>query len=343
MNSWGVFLMKYSLRLLFTLFIGLLTFAPLPAAAAEPGMVKVGLYLTDLYAINFTEKHFTVEFWAWFIHSQKKFKIPLSIGVPDSRGFKTSKITQEQKSGVTWDGAKYEAVINHVWDATFYPFDRQNLSIVLELDDLDTKQMRLVADEEGSKVHRDIILPGWTIEKTRMYSGAYTYNTAFGDPALSPSGPSEYGRVTFELEMKRRGWRLLFNDFIGFFFAIALASIVLCINVSRGLFEKYQLSTKLGLATGSLFASVGASYVMQSRIPPATHFTLADAVQLTAFAATITAVMTSLVIEALINHTDDSVKSRNTTLAFRLSRGAVSLFALVVLADLVLLIMAINS
>lgn len=331
------------LRIINSFLLALSILATIPAYAGEPATIKVGIYLTDLYDINFAQKNYTAHFWAWFLHSQKTFNVHSSLEAPNARYLKALNTVHGSRGSVIWDQAKFEAVINKEWDMTNYPFDRQTIAIALELTDADTSQTRFVADSTGSKVSQELAIAGWRIEKSRISSEPHTYNTAYGDPCLNPTGPSIYSRVTFEVEMKRHGWRLFFNDFIGFIFAIVLSSYVITINASRRLFDHYPLIVKLNLATGSLFAAVGASYVMQGRLPATTNFTLADAIQLTAFVATFLAVISSMILQWLMNASEKPGVTNRPAIALRFSRGVMVIFIILVLFDVALLIKAIIS
>ncbi len=319
-----------------------------PAIADEPVKVKVGFYLTDIYALNFSDKHYTAQFWAWFNHSSKSFNVKSGIELPNSRNYKVLNYVQKEMNGNFLTQVKYETQLNHQWNSTFYPFDRQKIVLCLESSDLDSAKIKLIGDAAGSGVSPDIRLAGWTIEKMKMKIEDHAYKTSFGDPDLRMNLPSVYSRILFEVDLKRHGWRLLFNDFTGFFFAIAISGIVLVLDSMRSLFGKIPHSTKISMGTSSLFASVGAAYVLQSRMPSTPIFTFADAIQTTAFVATLMAIVSSLSIE-IIQNTDRmfmfdlSTKEKQTDFALWFNRGTLGLFILIVLFDSLVLAKAVYS
>ncbi|MEO5332798.1 MAG: hypothetical protein H7839_12305 [Magnetococcus sp. YQC-5] len=319
-----------------------------PALANEPESVKVGIFVTDIYAINFADKHFTAQFWAWFNHTQPSFSPKSSIEIPGARRFQLLNIYHEERNNAIWDQAKFDATINHAWDTTYYPFDRQTLKLTVELADADAKKLRFVPDTTGSRVSSDLSLAGWQIEKVQIISNDQSYNTAYGDPELHPDGPSRYSRATLEIHMKRHGWRLLFNDFTGFFFAIILAFTSLLVNANRRTIVKIIANVKISMANGSLFASVGAAYVLQDRLPMTTSFTLADAIQLTAFGTTFISILTILIVEHILNtdtviNADSALKQQRINLALKFSRIVVFVVLLLLIADAIILVKAVTS
>lgn len=328
--------------------------SPPAEEAAPPAEIRAGIFLTDLYAFHFAENHFTAKFWAWFTHAREDFTPGKSVEIIGARGCRVLNAIREPAGDKGfWDTAQIEAVINQPWDIVHYPFDRQTIRLTLEIADQDIARSRFTADVQGSKVSPALQLAGWTVERTAIRQSDHRYPTAYGDPSMPPDGPSVYSRVQFEVEMKRHGWRLLFNDFIGFFFAILLASLVMVLNGTRGALERFSLRVKLGVGTGALFASVGASYVMQSRLPPTTSLTLADSIQMTAFASTLLAIVISVVVEAMMpvarageGDGDGGEIPKDPARIERpllLGRAALWLFAAIVLFDLAFLWRAVHS
>ncbi|MBF0609785.1 MAG: hypothetical protein G8345_09380 [Magnetococcales bacterium] len=316
--------------------------------AVEPETVKVGLFLTDIYSINYSDNHYTAQFWIWFNHSQPSFSSKSSIEIPNARRFQTLNTIREERNGVFWDQAKMEATIGNTWNSTYYPFDRQIIKLSIEMADATSDKIRLEPDVTGSKIRQNLTIPGWRIENVRIYSDNQVYNTSYGDPGMNSEGPSSYSRITFELEIKREGWRLLFNDFVGFFFATSVAFFSLMVNSSRITFVKVVPTVKMSMSNGSLFAAVGAAYVLQSRLPLTTNFILADIIQLTAFVSTFLSIAETLLVEAILNvdgipNADATLKLRRSNLALKFSRLVLILVGLMLAVDIFVLLQAVQS
>ncbi len=133
----------------------------------------------------------------------------------------------------------------------------------------------------------------------KIFSSSEFYETAYGDPTMSPVGPSIYPRITIEIDVKRNGWRLLLSTFIGFGLAIALAGIVLTSSAFRHTGDVIDIGAQLAIGTGALFSTIGSGYILQSGLPPSTDFSLADAFQLTAFTVTFLTMLMIFVVHVL--------------------------------------------
>lgn len=275
--------------------------APEPARASEkPEVIKVGIFITNLFDIDFARQDVEAQFWVWFNHANPAFEPGKDIEIVNAREVQTlnTSRTDAGPDGL-WDQVKYSAVLNEAWNIKNYPFDRQKIRIVLESTEADARALKFEPDVEGTKLRRDLSLAGWRIEGMKIFASSEFYETAYGDPTMNSVGPSIYPRVTLEIDVKRNGWRLLLSTFIGFGLAIALAGIVLTSSAFRHSSEVIDIGTQLAIATGALFSTIGSGYILQSGLPPTTEFSLADAFQLTAFTVTFLTMLMIFVVHLL--------------------------------------------
>lgn len=281
--------------------LALLAFAASPVRATEePRTIRVGIFITNLFDINFARQDVEAQFWLWFNHTDPSFEPEKHIEIVNARAAKVLSMsrTDAGEKGL-WDQVKYSAVLNESWNVANYPFDRQKIRIMIESTEADARKLQFEPDIEGSKLRRDLRLAGWTIEGMKISAANEFYETAYGDPTMSPDGPSIYPRVTIEIDVKRNGWRLMLSTFIGFGLAIALAGIVLTSSAFRHASEVIDIGAQLAIGTGALFSTIGAGYILQSGLPPTTEFSLADAFQLTAFTVTFLTMLMIFVVHVL--------------------------------------------
>ena len=281
--------------------LALLAGAPGRAIAeAPPKVVKVGLFITNLFDVDFARQDVEAQFWVWFNHTDAGFDPKKDIEIVNARSVDTqgSSRTDVGAKGF-WDQVKYAAVLNENWNVANYPFDRQKIRIMLESASEDARTLKFEPDLEGSRLRRDLSLAGWQIEGMKIFAANEFYETAYGDPTMNPVGPSIYPRVTVEIDVKRNGWRLLLSTFIGFGLAIALAGIVLTSSAFRHSSEVIDIGAQLAIATGALFSTIGSGYILQSGLPPTTVFSLADAFQLTSFTVTFLTMLMIFVVHLL--------------------------------------------
>ena len=275
---------------LLALLLGLtLTAAGNAAAQADkaPEQIKVGVFISNLFDVDFARQDVGSQFWVWFNHANPSFDPKTDIEIVNARSTEVQdNIRADTGNGRYWDQLKYSTVLDQNWDVANYPFDRQKIRLVIESTEEDARTLKFTADVDGTKLRRDLTLAGWKIEGIRIFAANELYETSYGDPTMSPMGPSIYPRVTIEIDVKRNGWRLLLSTFIGFGLAIALAGIVLTSSAFRSLSDVIDIGAQLAVGTGALFSTIGAGYILQSGLPPTTEFGLADAFQLTAFGVT---------------------------------------------------------
>lgn len=290
---------------LLTLLLALLTAAVTGGSAraeGSPEKIKVGVFVTNLFDINFARHDVEAQFWVWYNHANPAFDPRRSVEIVNARSTDVaSSYRTPVDGGAFWDQVKYSTVLDQSWRVADFPFDRQKIAIVLESTDADARKLQFVPDVEGSKIRRDLKLSGWKIEGIKISAGNEIYDTAYGDPSLNPNGPSIYPRVIIEVDVKRDGWRLMLSTFIGFFLSIALAGIVLTCNAFRRLSEVIDMGAQLAVGTGALFSTIGAGYILQGGLPPTTEFSLADAFQLAAFAVTFLTMLSIFGVHVLRN------------------------------------------
>lgn len=281
--------------------LALLALAPAAARAEEaPKVVKIGMFITNLFDIDFAHQDVEAQFWVWFNHADPGFDPKKDIEIVNAREVETpnsSRVDAGPKG--LWDQVKYSAVLNEAWNVKNYPFDRQTIRIVLESTQADARALKFEPDIDGTKLRRNMSLAGWRIEGMKIFASNEFYETAYGDPTMNSVGPSIYPRVTVEIDVRRNGWRLLLSTFIGFGLAIALAGIVLTSSAFRRPSEVIEIGAQLAIGTGALFSTIGSGYILQSGLPPTTEFSLADAFQLTAFTVTFLTMLMIFVVHVL--------------------------------------------
>lgn len=292
------------MRVLLVVYLAVLAIAlssPNAARSQEkPKDVKVGLYITNLFDLDFSARDVEATFWLWFNHADPGFDAKTGVEVVNARSANQLQyFRSDAEKGTIWETTKYSAILNETWTLVNYPFDRQKIKIVIESTNSDARAVRFVPDLEQTDLSEDLSLAGWNVEGISATVSEANYQTTFGDPTLRHSARSNYPRATFEVSIRRDGWRLFFSTFIGFVLSIALAGIVLTNNAFRKLTDVIEMSGQVGIGTGAVFSAVGSGYILQSGLPPTTDFSLADAFQITAFTVSFLTMLSVFVIRAL--------------------------------------------
>lgn len=172
----------------------------------------------------------------------------------------------------------------HNWKSENYPFDTQNLHIILEAG-LDTSEMIMLPLGKDFKIYKDLSLPGWEIAAHSYKTGLVNYDSDFGETCLK--GKSSFSRISYEIVIRRKGWglfcKLLFGAYISFFVAFL------------SFFLPPSRDQRFGLSIGGLFAAIANKYVMDSDIPSSISFSFIDQVHVLTFGFVLLTLILSVV------------------------------------------------
>lgn len=268
--------------LAFLLFLSLFPFS----LQAQPDTVKIGLFVTDLYDLNLSEKRFNADFWLWLNYADSSL-LPLET-VEFTRAQEVNKRLDyvEEKGGVQWATLKVNGVFKAEWDVHDFPFDTQTLTIDVEESDRDAGSLVYVVDEEDSKYYDQISLKNWEIMDFGIRSSEVTYPTTYGDPTLS--GKSTYSRATIFFKLKRNSQGLFFTLFTGIYVAFFISVLVFFI-------DPIHVDPRFGLSVGGLFAAVGNKYIVDGILPQSTSFTLVDKIHVMTYVFLLLCIVLSVI------------------------------------------------
>ncbi len=287
----------------------------------EPKEVKFGVYITDLFDINFAKNQFTVQFWSWFHHHDENYHPNKSTEIMNAKSFTRQSANEEIVNGINWDTSKVKATINQQWEVEKFPFDTQTFSIVLEDVDSVSKDLVFKPDTKASKIDPKAIPDGWKLKKFEIVNAPNSYETSFGDPLAASDVKQEFSQVTVNVELQRYGWRLFSTTFIGFFVATALLLIAFLVLSIPSAVGSVQQQPRITLIIGALFSAIGSVYGLSAKLPYTTQFTLADSLEITTFVGVALAAVCSVFYDVL-------VKNEKPLFAISLNRVMFGIFLL---------------
>ena len=257
---------------------GVLVCASRPAhasAGTEPRTCSVGVYLISLYDFDLTRGSFGADMWVWSTCPDEKMK-PLDVAdFVNANQLQTRLTATFNRSGTYWSYVKASGVFRHHWNVASYPFDRQELRIVLEhtADPASTFSYR--ADAEGSKPSPEIDLEGWRITNFRLGQETYIYDTVFGDPAFVGKKQSDYSRLVLTVSIVRtKRWSFI-KLIAGAYVAFALSVLVFFLGPYHG-------GRRTSLLGGTLFAVLVNQRVAESVLGRVEQLTLIDVIHVVA-------------------------------------------------------------
>lgn len=283
----------------FVILVFFFLFQNICLAEEKADEVKVGVYITNMFNIDFAKNEYTVQFWSWFHHKDSQYKPNVSTEIMNAKSFQKTSANEEIVNGINWDTAKVKATINQQWEVANFPFDVQKFSIIIEDIDLPVESLVLKADTAASKIDPKAIPTGWELKKFEMTTSVNSYKTAFGDPSAASNVKQDYSRLSIDVYLERHGWRLFSTTFIGFFVATALLLVVFIITSIPKAVAEIPQQPRITLIVGALFSAVGSVYGLSAKLPYTTEFTLADSLQITTFVGVALATIGSMASDVL--------------------------------------------
>ncbi|GAA6135365.1 hypothetical protein NBRC116188_21550 [Oceaniserpentilla sp. 4NH20-0058] len=242
--------------------------------------IPVGLYVTSLYDLDMAEKKYTITAWIWSTYDPqlmpKDFKFFNRIEITNARNWailETENFTIDNPDGTKHSMTKFTAEVNQDWDLTYFPFDKQFITLNIESVELDSTFMKYVPDTENSMLSDNLDLIGWYVKPIQVRSFDYKYPTTFG---LQSGAKGVYPRISVVIPMERDGTRMFWTYFLGFFVSYVIISILY-------FFNRTSLDSRVGLIMSALFACVGNKYTIDILLPSNSVFTLSDLIQIATF------------------------------------------------------------
>ncbi len=268
---------------LFLLLFFLFSLAPL---RAQPDTVEVGLFITNLYDLNLSEKRFNADFWLWLNYADSTLNPLETIELPYAREADRRLDYVETVGGGQWATQKISAVFREDWRLENFPFDTQVLRLEIEESDKTTADLVYRADTTNTKYYTAIKLPDWEVVDFGITTSEISYPTTYGDPSLT--GESTYSRATATFVLRRQSRGLFFTLFTGVYVAFFISVLVFFI-------DPVDVDPRFGLSVGGLFAAVGNKYIVDSILPQSTSFTLVDKIHVLTYVFLLVCVVVSVI------------------------------------------------
>ena len=263
--------------------------------------VKVGIFITSIYALGFAENDFGIDFWVWYQFKDTTLDPLATTEIVNSESRSVDFATRENKGNVIWATHKCSAMIKKNWEIERFPLDGQTLNVLLEETDMDTSELVYIADTANSKIDKSVELNGWEISDFKLIPAVYTYNTTYGDPTLQ--GNSSYARLTIQTRIERESKNIFLKLFLGLYVAFLIALSVFFLDGA-------EIGARTSLAVGALFASVGNKYIVDSSLPDHSSFTIVDKIHDATFALILISIVFSIISNGIVRKGDHKKAKR---------------------------------
>ncbi len=254
-----------------SIFLSGISFAQEKNLKSPPGpdTVRIGIYITSIYDLNFPANQLNVDFYVWY-HYKNDSLVPVeTFELINSKSYDKVGDTFEKYDTITYTSFRCNSLLKKDWDVSRFPFDKHTIEIIIEDVDKVNSRLVFVPDVTGSKIDKGVIVPGWDIEDFKIKVVDNTYETNYGDPYVPLNEYAAYSRVIVSFTITRHGSGLFFKLFIGLFVAVLISTLTFFMTPT-------DLDPRFGLPVGAIFAAVASLYVINSTLPQNASLTLVD-------------------------------------------------------------------
>ena len=302
-------------KLLLILFMALLGLTGRSQNESEvPDTVNLGLFINSLYDMNLSSGEFTTTFWLWMTYDDDSLEIYDHLEFPDAKEAEMISKEVEKVEGKNWTSQNFKLLVNQNYDSNQFPFDVQTLKIRVEDNMYDTRRVYFKPDIAGSKLSPQINFDDWELLDFHLEPQVVKYETAYGDPSIV-DGHSEYSAVDVIIKIKRKQPGLFWKYFSVVFIAFGFIFIAMFLPINN-------LDARVSLSIGGIFATVGNKYIVDSKLPESSGFSLSDHIHIYTFIA--------ILVCLFISGTVYILKSRNQDkLAMLINRSVIILLPII--------------
>ena len=262
--------------------------APLcvPAVAhADTGSdkVTVGAFIYDIQDIDLAADSFTADLYIWFRWKGPRVDPSDSIEPMNSNG--TQNTSTSQIGGVTGnqlypapidmpDGSQYHAfryqgVFSKKMSLERYPFDVQNLVIVFEDQNEDTRSLVYVPDSTPVEISPAVTMPGYQIGTPTLTVVAHEYPTNFGD--ISAPKDLKYSRILIEIPVDRDPLPYMVKIILPILIVVLITSLIYILPARME-------DARAGIGITAMLTIVALQWTTDSNLPSVEYLMMLDVI-----------------------------------------------------------------
>ncbi len=245
-----------------------------------PQRVTFGVYVLSIYDVDLADDSYGASLFVWWRYAKSKFDPLRDTQFLNARQLRYENITEREiEDGTRHVSAMAQAVINKRWDISRYPFDRHQLTLVVETP-FPADELILALDQSDSRFAPDALPPGWRMTDFRLVASVEGYDSLFGRPKPDGAG---FSRGTIVADIARDNAYALLGRFSGFFAAAVIAMLMY-------LLKPIDLGPRVGLAVCAVLSAIGNTLVLQPELGHGSGFALPRQIALITFVAIVVAI-----------------------------------------------------
>lgn len=270
--------------------LGPMLATPGPAHAAPgPQKVIVGAYINDIQELDTATGSFTIDFYMWFRWRNPIVDPTDSIEVMNSNAMEntTSSATGgvsgrpfpdepvEMPDGTKYQGFRYQGVFSKNMDLHRFPFDTQQLNVLLEDINQDNSELVFVPDATPVTINSQLTIPGFRIGTPTLTVEDHQYPTGFGDLRSPPN--VSYSRITLAIPVARDALPYLVKIMLPILIVILITSLIYMIPARLE-------DARTGIGVTAMLTMVALQWTTDSDLPSVEYLMMVDVIYILSMA-----------------------------------------------------------
>ena len=251
------------------------------APAPKPEQVIVGAYINDIQQLDFKTNNYVIDLYVWFrwnspgIDPSKSMEFMNRFASDNNRRDELIDAPEKMPDGSLYSIIRYQGLFAAKFPLESYPFDRQELKVIME-DTLAGEASQIYVPDGPRAVIIDpvITLPGFTVGKPGMRIVTNTYPTNFGD--LSKPKAEPYSRIVVSVPVTRPVVAMSLKTFVPILLIVVCASLVFFVR------PRY-VEGRIGLGITALLTLVALQLTATAPLPDVDYLMMLDKVFLLAY------------------------------------------------------------
>jgi hypothetical protein len=273
--------------------------------AVPPVKVKVGMLLNTIDGYDIKTGTFTADFFLSLTSAQPM--PPLNLQFPNGALEKKETIADKP----TFKLYRLTGSFKSAADLRKYPFDSQELKIVVEDDARGIDQLEFVVDHERTQLARGFRAVGWQVGFVEARSSSQSYPDRFENDDLF------YSRYTFAVGIDRFATSAAFKVFVPAFVIVIISLLGMWVPAD-------EMEVRSNSGAPMLAGAVLFHFALMQELPATSYLTRADKLML--------GVYISLALGMISTWFMFLVKEKNVPVVFRAARIAVPVLSMLTMA-----------
>lgn len=243
-----------------------------------PAIVHVGFYVNDIQDIDLQRHRYQIDFYLWFrwtdpnIDPSKSFEF-----MNGAEQWGMTRTPASDGPVVLEDGSFYfrehiQSMFKQNMPLEDYPYDTQDLKIIIEDVDATSEELVYVADDPAAVNAPDLTVPGYQVHEPTVSITDWFYSE-LGEKG---AGNATASRIEMTISLTRPWLPYTLKIFVPLLLVVLCASLVFFIGPKH-------VDARFGLGISSLLTLIALKWTTDGEMPLMDYLGLIDALYVVAF------------------------------------------------------------